>query len=106
MLHAINLDLVTVKTRVDDVSVKVGILHDALPAMQETMQKLSVSSSNSPQIRKTEYCHVPNRRVHGFIGREDILSKVDESLTSGSAPRIVVLRGMGGQGKTQIALEY
>lgn len=59
-----------------------------------------------PEADTKEFYRVPNRRVRGFIGREDILKKVDEGLCSGSAPRVVVLRGMGGQGKTQVALEY
>jgi tetratricopeptide (TPR) repeat protein len=41
-----------------------------------------------------------------LLGREDILTKIQDGLSSGPGPRIVVLRGLGGQGKTQIALEY
>jgi len=51
---------------------------------------------------------VPNRRVRDFVGRESVLAQIDASFNSESnvRPRIVVLRAMGGQGKTQIALEY
>jgi hypothetical protein len=51
---------------------------------------------------------VPNRRVREFVGRESVLARIDDSFNSESekGPRIVVLRAMGGQGKTQIALEY
>lgn len=52
------------------------------------------------------YYKVPDRRVRQFVGREDILQKIDEALSPGSGPRIAVLQGMGGQGKSQIALEY
>ena len=52
------------------------------------------------------YYEVPNRRVDGFLGREDILHKVDEALSDGSGPHVAVLQGMGGQGKSQVALEY
>jgi hypothetical protein len=52
------------------------------------------------------YYMVPNRRVRAFVGREDILARIETGFSSGSAPRIVVLRGLGGQGKTQVALEY
>jgi tetratricopeptide (TPR) repeat protein len=51
---------------------------------------------------------VPNRRVRDFVGRESVLAQIDASfnLESDVGPRIVILRAMGGQGKTQIALEY
>ena len=52
------------------------------------------------------YYEVPNRRVDGFVGREDILQRLDNALSDGSSPRYAVLYGMGGQGKTQLALEY
>ncbi len=52
------------------------------------------------------YYEVPNRRVNSFVGRENILQKIDEVLSDGSGPHYAVLQGMGGQGKTQVALEY
>lgn len=58
-----------------------------------------------PEVEARHY-DVPNRRVRSFVGREDTLEKIKELF---SIPRpstqIVVLRAMGGQGKTQIALE-
>ena len=43
-----------------------------------------------------------------FVGRNAILEKIEAEFSSkrGYGPHIVVLRGLGGQGKTQIALEY
>lgn len=52
------------------------------------------------------FYEVPNRRVDCFVGREDVLQKIEDGPTSEAGPRIFVLRGLGGQGKTQIALEY
>ena len=52
------------------------------------------------------YYKVPNRRVRQLVGREDILQRLDKVFSAGSGPRIAVLQGMGGQGKSQIALEY
>ena len=52
------------------------------------------------------YYKVPNRRVRQLVGREDILQRLDKAFSAGSGPRIAVLQGMGGQGKSQIALEY
>ena len=34
------------------------------------------------------------------------MQKIDEALSDGSSPHYAVLQGMGGQGKTQVALEY
>ena len=34
------------------------------------------------------------------------MQKIDEALSTGPGPRIAVLQGIGGQGKSQIALEY
>jgi NB-ARC domain len=49
---------------------------------------------------------VPNRRVRAFIGREDILGKIEDGFSAEGRPCVMVIRAMGGQGKTQVALEY
>ena len=53
---------------------------------------------------------IPNeRRVQYFRGREIILSKLTDNLRSqvnGGEPSLIGLVGMGGVGKTQIALEF
>ncbi len=72
------------------------------------MQTMSVGKdrfSPSP-IREQLYYEVPNRRIHSFVGREDIISRIDQAFSAGQGPRIAVLQGMGGQGKSQVALEY
>ncbi|PQE33146.1 Tetratricopeptide-like helical domain protein [Rutstroemia sp. NJR-2017a WRK4] len=67
----------------------------------------SVSNPISgPKISAQRHFIIPNRRVTGLLGREDILTRIEDGLSSGPGPRIVVLRGLGGQGKTQVALEY
>ena len=45
-------------------------------------------------------------RADGFIGREDILQRINKALSDGSGPRYAVLQGIGSQGKSQVALEY
>lgn len=60
------------------------------------------------QVKMTErdYFEVPNRRVSYFVGREDVLHRIETRIPSSTGPQVFVLRGLGGQGKTQIALEY
>lgn len=65
------------------------------------LSNLKVAEEQTPS-----YYEVPNRRVGGFVGREDILRKIDEALFGKSGPHYVVLQGIGGQGKSQVALEY
>ena len=69
----------------------------------ETQRSEPSSKSSSPDQC---YYDVPNRRVRSFVGREDILRKIDDAFSIGEGPRIAVLQGMGGQGKSQVALEY
>lgn len=45
-------------------------------------------------------------RNAGFTGREEILDDLHERLHSGGAATVQALQGMGGIGKTQLAIEY
>jgi tetratricopeptide (TPR) repeat protein len=60
----------------------------------------------APKLRT--YNEVPHRRVPEFIGREQLLTEIELSFgrEAEKGPLVVVLHGMGGQGKTQLALEY
>jgi hypothetical protein len=49
--------------------------------------------------------NVPARNP-GFTGRAALLTAVREALASGDLAVVQVLRGMGGVGKTQLAIEY
>jgi tetratricopeptide (TPR) repeat protein len=50
--------------------------------------------------------NVPHRRNPNFTGREDELRELRAALTNGHAAAIVPIAGLGGAGKTQLALEY
>ncbi|MGY4921032.1 FxSxx-COOH system tetratricopeptide repeat protein [Streptomyces sp. 900105755] len=58
------------------------------------------SSAGMPQV-----WNVRGRNPH-FTGREDLLTQVREGLLGGRQAVIQALHGLGGIGKTQIALEY
>ena len=50
---------------------------------------------------------VPSGRLSKFFGRTKLLGLIDRSLKPGGRdPKVCVLQGMGGQGKTCLALEY
>ena len=50
--------------------------------------------------------NVPDLRNPNFTGREQLLQELRASLSSGLAAAIVPIAGLGGAGKTQLALEY
>jgi hypothetical protein len=41
-----------------------------------------------------------------LAGREELLAGLDAQLSGGDGPRVVALHGLGGAGKTSVALEY
>lgn len=59
-------------------------------------------------LQTRKYYEVPNRLVTRFIGREETLSQMDVyfSGTDVTRPKVFILHALGGQGKSQIALEY
>jgi nucleoside phosphorylase len=62
----------------------------------------AVPPSNPVETRRLE-CGIP-LSTPKFVGRNDILSKL-RGIVTGPSPGVVVLQGMGGVGKTQIALQ-
>ncbi|TEY74896.1 hypothetical protein BOTCAL_0068g00230 [Botryotinia calthae] len=65
------------------------------------------TKSGSSLSDKRSYFDVPHSRVSHFVGRKDVLNRIQTALeASHNDPSIVVLTGVGGQGKTQIALEF
>ena len=59
----------------------------------------------TPGSSRPEWGNVPPRNP-GFTGREGLLATVRESLLSGHRTAVQALHGMGGVGKTQLAVEY
>jgi hypothetical protein len=51
---------------------------------------------------------VPNTLVAYFTGRDNVLHDLSVTLEKNTSrgPRMAVLHGLGGQGKTQVALRY
>lgn len=52
-------------------------------------------------------CNLPHLRNPNFTGRDDLLERLHDSLTSGKAAALTqAMHGLGGVGKTQAAVEY
>ncbi len=83
---------------------------EATPAeMQSVADLLQQKGAKLNDIRKflPPVWNVPHIRNPNFTGRKDILSKLKLALTSGEpAAWKQALTGMGGVGKTQLAVEY
>ncbi|OAP55816.1 hypothetical protein AYL99_09968 [Fonsecaea erecta] len=75
-------------------------------------QQLSVPSMQVPPVisvpLETTYEQASRRRVKYFRGRQKQLKRLQEYFTDDIADeyRVLILQAMGGQGKSQIALEY
>ncbi|KAI9880980.1 MAG: hypothetical protein M1830_009474 [Pleopsidium flavum] len=60
-----------------------------------------------PSATHVMYSNVPAKRVSHFVLRAHLQSQLDEHVLRESLPsRIIILLGMGGSGKTQLALAY
>ncbi|TGO62109.1 hypothetical protein BCON_0022g00510 [Botryotinia convoluta] len=101
LLQTVDLDAKDIKLTVGAVANDVTDVKSILISMNSRSDVIASTENNN----KSHFI-VPNRRVSGFIGREDILEKIERGFSSEYESRFVVLRGLGGQGKTQIAPEY
>jgi hypothetical protein len=63
------------------------------------------SGEPDPAAPRRIWGDVPPRNL-GFTGREQLLGAVRAALASGDRAVVQALRGMGGVGKTQLAIEY
>jgi NB-ARC domain len=63
------------------------------------------SGAGQPAPPRRVWGDVPARNL-GFTGREGLLAAIRQALVSGDRAVVQALRGMGGVGKTQLAIEY
>ncbi|KAJ7878262.1 FabD lysophospholipase-like protein, partial [Mycena leptocephala] len=81
-------------------------LSDAVKSLVEKIGRVSTQSlsKSSFHVGTGDICPPPSRI---FQGRQDILAKMDEYFSKDIGERhIYVLHGLGGSGKTQIALKF
>lgn len=50
--------------------------------------------------------NIPHQRNPNFVGRDELLDRIRETLTSEKAAALTAIHGLGGVGKTQLAAEY
>jgi hypothetical protein len=76
---------------------------------------LHLSAQQTEQVAKADtsagatrsFFEVPAQRVSHFVNRPRILQRIGEAIEKSQInPAVVVLTGVGGQGKTQLALEF
>ncbi len=90
----------------------------AVTTLAQTLEKqLATATAVTPTFNPNEpsppgplppQAILPYRRNHAFVGREKALQKIASILlqTEQSAPPVVAISGMGGLGKTQLAVEF
>ncbi|TVY45746.1 Kinesin light chain [Lachnellula occidentalis] len=93
-----------------DISRKIDNIVDSLlgnPAQTIPLHQLDGTIQLIPQV--PDLFIVPSLRVSHFVERREPLEDIERHLNpegKGSAPSIFVLQGMGGCGKSQLALEF
>ncbi len=85
--------------------------HYATQASSSLEQKPSSASNmvSTNEAAPSSAWHVPYRRNPFFVGREDVLNQIHDNLMRHDSTHEVqpqVLIGLGGIGKTQLAIEY
>ena len=94
-----------------------GAIYHVHKAVDTSVNRVGDSSSASgsrddksrPVSQQKRHYIVPRRRVEHFVGRKAELDKISSHFATGSRknrPQVLILHALGGQGKSQIAIEY
>jgi tetratricopeptide (TPR) repeat protein/transcriptional regulator with XRE-family HTH domain len=84
--------------------------HDRATPRNEMIEQLTSVFGRPPERWGTNrWCNIPYLRNPYFTGREEVLQRLQKALVShksGDSHKIRAISGMGGIGKTQVALEF
>jgi hypothetical protein len=72
---------------------------------QISIEQTIILPSVPKQVKENPY-NLPNSGVAQFVGRDDVLAKLDQQLQQNDRVAISTLTGMGGIGKSELALQY
>lgn len=85
----------------------ISVIEETLGKYERTLTlyfSLRSEASTAIATKESTYYEVPSLQVSQFVGRVELLDKIEASFADAtgdaSRPKIVVLLGMGGQGKT------
>ncbi|RAK81445.1 TPR-like protein [Aspergillus fijiensis CBS 313.89] len=92
-----------------DTEIELTRMRQSNQKYHEVLELMETLHPQQRQTRSNSIFQIPSIESPRFWGREDILALIDEALVSGQSDhsfRSFALYGMGGVGKTQIALKY
>src|SRR5262249_44875683 len=82
---------------------------DVAASMRRVLDNLLLPITSAPRVALPAIWNVPYPRNPFFVGREDVLARLHIQLQAGSPMALSqaqAISGLGGIGKTQIAVEY
>ena len=104
-IDLVNLDEPTAKRALLD-GVKRGRLKPDSPPQHPGSTSKSMSAPARFPGALPQIWNIPHQRNPNFVGRDKLLDRIRETLTSEKAAALTAIHGLGGVGKTQLAAEY